>query len=198
MRASLAVGNEGDGRMTQPQPAARRARLRPPLATLVFALAACTTVPEPTPPDGAMKNISGPALLAHIRTLASDEYEGRFPGSKGEQLTVKYIEDQFRALSLEPGNPDGTYIQKVSLVGITPDPSMALSFSTAGHTSKPATLGFHDDFVAWTKRVAEDVSVDADTVFAGYGITAPEYQWDDFKGADLKGKLLVVLVNDPG
>jgi len=184
--------------MTQSQPAARRARLRVPLATLVFALAACTTVPEPTPPDGAMKNISGPALLAHIRTLASDEYEGRFPGSKGEQLTVKYIEDQFRALSLEPGNPDGTYIQKVSLVGITPDPSMALSFSTEGHTSKPATLGFHDDFVAWTKRVAEDVSVDADTVFAGYGITAPEYQWDDFKGADLKGKMLVVLVNDPG
>jgi len=172
--------------------------MRAPVATLVFALAACTTVPEPTPPDAAMKDISGPALLAHIRTLASDEYEGRGPGTKGEQLSVKYIEDQFRALSLEPGNPDGTYIQKVSLVGITPDPSMALTFSSSARPAKPATLQFRDDFVAWTKRVAEDVSVDADAVFAGYGITAPEYQWDDFKGADLKGKLLVVLVNDPG
>jgi len=184
--------------MTQSQPAARRARMRVPLVTLVFALAACTTVPEPTPPDAALKDISGPALLAHIRTLASDEYEGRFPGSKGEQLTVKYVEDQFRALSLEPGNPNGTYIQKVSLVGITPDPSMALTFSTEGRPSKPVSLRFHDDFVAWTKRVAEDVSVDADTVFVGYGITAPEYQWDDFSGADLKGKMLIVLVNDPG
>jgi Zn-dependent M28 family amino/carboxypeptidase len=184
--------------MTPSQPAARRARMRVPLVALVFALAACTTVPEPTPPDAAMKNISGPALLAHIRTLASDEYEGRSPGSKGEQLTVKYIEDQFRALSLEPGNPDGTYVQKVSLVGITPNPSMELAFSSSGRPSKPVTLHFRDDFVAWTKRQVEDVSVDADTVFVGYGITAPEYQWDDFSGADLKGKMLVVLVNDPG
>jgi Zn-dependent M28 family amino/carboxypeptidase len=184
--------------MTHPQPAARRARMRAPVVTLVFALAACTTVPEPTPPDAAMKNISAPALLAHIRTLASDEYEGRAPGTRGEQLSVKYIEDQFRALSLEPGNPDGTYIQKVGLVGITPDPSMALAFSSSARPSKPSTLKFRDDFVAWTKRVTQDVSVDADTVFAGYGITSPEYQWDDFKGADLKGKMLVVLVNDPG
>jgi len=184
--------------MTQPQPAARRVRLRVPLATLLFALAACTTVPEPTPPDAAMKGISGPDLLAHIRTLASDEYEGRFPGTKGEQLTVKYIEDQFRALSLEPGNPDGTYLQKVPLVGITPDPSMALTFTEEAHPKKATTLRFRDDFVAWTKRQVEDVSVDADTVFAGYGIVAPEYNWDDFKGADLKGKMLVVLVNDPG
>ncbi|HKM89890.1 MAG TPA: M28 family metallopeptidase [Candidatus Acidoferrales bacterium] len=184
--------------MTQSQPAARRARLRVLPATLLFALAACTTVQEPTPPDAAMKGISGPDLLAHIRTLASDEYEGRFPGTRGEQLTVKYIEDQFRALSLEPGNPGGTYLQEVPLVGITPDPSMALTFTEEAHPKKEVTLKFRDDFVAWTKRQVEDVSVDADTVFAGYGIVAPEYDWDDFKGADLKGKMLVVLVNDPG
>src|SRR5271155_2177889 len=184
--------------MTHPQQATRRARMRVFLVAFGAALAACTTVPEPTAPDAAMKSFSGPALLAHIRTLASDEYEGRAPGTKGEQLTVKYIEDQFRSLSLEPGNPDGTYIQKVALEGITPDPSMALTFSLEAHGAKPATLTFRDDFVAWTKRVAEDVSADADTVFAGYGITAPEYQWDDFKGADLKGKMLIVLVNDPG
>jgi len=161
-------------------------------------LAACKTVPEPSPPDAALKSFSGPALLNHIKILASDEYEGRLPGTKGEQLSIKYIEEQFKALQLEPGNPDGTYLQRVPLVGITPDPSMALTFSTEGKPQKQAVLKFRDDFVAWTKRVAEDVSADGEAVFIGYGITAPEYQWDDFKGADLKGKMLIVLVNDPG
>ena len=186
--------------MTQTQPAARRAGVRAATVPLALALsfAACSTVPEPSPPDAALKSFNGPALLTHIRTLSSDEFEGRFPGSRGEERTVKYLEDQFRALSLEPGNPDGTYVQKVTLVGITPEPSMTLSFSAEGRPKKETTLKFRDDFVAWTKRVAEDVSADADLVFAGYGITAPEYQWDDFKGADLKGKMLVVLVNDPG
>ena len=75
---------------------------------------------------------------------------------------------------------------------------MALTFSLDGHPQKQDTLKFREDFVAWTKRVTEDISAEAETVFVGYGITAPEYQWDDFKGADLKGKMLVVLVNDPG
>jgi len=167
-------------------------------AAFALSLAACKTVPEPSAPDAALKSFSGPALLAHIRTLASDEYEGRLPGTKGEQLSIKYIEDQFRALQLEPGNPDGTYLQRAPLVGITPDPSMALTFSLDGHPQKQDTLKFREDFVAWTKRVTEDISAEAETVFVGYGITAPEYQWDDFKGADLKGKMLVVLVNDPG
>ena len=186
--------------MTQTQQR-RRDRLRQGLAlaaAFVLAVAACKTVPEPSPPDAALKSFSAPALLAHIRTLASDEYEGRFPGTKGEQLSVKYIEDQFRTLQLEPGNPDGTYLQRVPLVGITPDPSMALTISTEGRPQKKAELKFREDFVAWTKRVAQDVSADAEAVFVGYGITAPEYQWDDFKGADLKGKMLIVLVNDPG
>jgi Zn-dependent M28 family amino/carboxypeptidase len=167
------------------------------LAGSVF-LAACATVPEPSPPEAALKSFTGPGLLSHIRTLASDEFEGRAPGTKGEQLTVKYLEDQFRALSLEPGNPDGSYQQKVPLVGITPDPAMSLAFSVEGRKVKPSELRFREDFVAWSKREVEDVSVDADAVFAGYGITAPELQWDDFKGADLKGKLLIVLVNHPG
>ena len=167
------------------------------LAGLV-ALAACATVPEPSPAEAGLKSFTGPALLAHIRTLASDQYEGRAPGTKGEQLTVNYIEEQFRALSLEPGNPDGSYEQKVPLIGITPDPSMTLTFAGEGRGAKPDTLNFRTDFVAWTKRAVEDVSMDADVVFAGYGITAPEFHWDDFKGADLKGKLLIVLVNHPG
>lgn len=162
------------------------------------ALAACATVPEPSPPETALKSFSGPALLAHIRTLAADEYEGRAPGTRGEALTVKYLEDQFRALSLEPGNPDGSYEQKVPLESITPDPDMALTFSAPGKKGKPLALKFPEDFVAWTPRIETDVAVDAEAIFAGYGITAPEYGWDDFKGADLKGKMLIVLVNDPG
>ncbi len=186
--------------MTPSQPHARRAVTCAAGTALALALAvsACSPVPDPSPPEVALKSFSGPDLLAHIRTLSSDEYQGRLPGTVGEQKTVKYVEDQFRSLSLEPGNPDGTYVQKVSLIGITPDPSMALTLAPADKPKKAVTLKFRDDFVAWTKRQVEDVSVDADVVYVGYGITAPEYQWDDYKGADLKGKLLVVLVNDPG
>jgi Zn-dependent M28 family amino/carboxypeptidase len=127
--------------------------------------------------------------------LASDQYEGRAPGTKGEELTVTYLSDQFRKMGLKPGNTDGTYVQNVPLVGITPDPSMALTFKTAGQAE---TLTFRDDFVAWTKRVTESAALnDSELVFVGYGVEAPEYKWDDYKGVDLKGKTMVVLINDP-
>jgi len=133
-------------------------------------------------------------LLAHIRTLSSDEFEGRGPGSKGEQLTIKYVEEQFRSQGLEPGNPDGTYLQNVPLVGITPDTKMKFALSGHGHTLEPK---FQDDFVAWSKRVVDSSRIDADMIFVGYGVQAPEFDWDDFKGMDVKGKVLVVLINDP-
>ena len=139
--------------------------------------------------------IDGQAILQHTRVLSSDEYEGRFPGTKGEELTVRYIADQFRAAGLAPGNTDGTYFQKVPLVGITPDPSMRLTFAKGGQQRR---LAFKDDFVAWTKRVTETVGLDhSELVFVGYGVQAPEFGWDDFKGVDLKGKTLVVLIGDP-
>jgi Zn-dependent M28 family amino/carboxypeptidase len=144
--------------------------------------------------SGTKDSFSADRLLVHIRTLSSDEFEGRGPGSKGEQLTIKYLENQFRALGLEPGNPDGTYLQKVPLVSITPDEQMKLVFSGHGQSVEPK---FRDDFVAWSKRVTDTSGVDADLIFVGYGIQAPEFDWDDFKGTDVKGKVLVVLVNDP-
>jgi Zn-dependent M28 family amino/carboxypeptidase len=143
--------------------------------------------------DDAVKSFSGDRMLAHIRVLSSDEYQGRGPGTKGEDLSVAYIEKQFRSLGLEPGNPDGTYIQRVPLVGVTGSPGH-LVFSGHGAAMHLAHL---KDFVAVSRRSVTSVRVNAPMVFAGYGVQAPEYRWDDFKGVDVKGKVIVVLVNDP-
>jgi Zn-dependent M28 family amino/carboxypeptidase len=144
--------------------------------------------------------ISPGALLDAIRTLSSDEFEGRAPGSRGEDRTVPYIEKRFQGLGLEPGNPDGSYLQQVDLVGVTPDPRMRLALSPAaphGRSHAAIEARFSEQFVAWTKRFVRSSSVDAEMVFAGYGVQAPEFDWDDFKGVDVRGKLLVVLINDP-
>ena len=135
------------------------------------------------------------AVMTHVKVLASDEYEGRAPGTKGEDLTVAYIADQFRRAGLKPGHTDGTYVQNVPMVGITADPATSLVFRKGDVRQ---TLAFKDDVVAWTKRVEERVSIDAtDVVFVGYGIQAPEFQWDDYKGVDLAGKTVIMLINDP-
>ncbi|HEV7968935.1 MAG TPA: M20/M25/M40 family metallo-hydrolase [Candidatus Acidoferrales bacterium] len=175
----------------------RPLRSRHPLK-LIFAFASITALSGcsrgPSPPAAALASFSGDRILNHIRILSSDEFEGRGPGSHGEQLTIKYLEDQYRSAGLEPGNPDGTYLQSVPLVGITPDPGMKLTLAGHGRSLEPK---FQDDFVAWSKRVTETSSVDADLIFVGYGVQAPEFRWDDFKGVDVKGKILVVLINDP-
>jgi len=162
------------------------------LSLFFVVLAGCSRAPSL--PDAALRSFSADALMTDIRTLSSDEFEGRGPGSKGEQLTIRYLEDKFRGMGLEPGNPDGTFLQKVPLVGIRPDAGMKLVFSGRGRS---VTSQFQKDFVAWTKRVVDSSAIDAEMVFAGYGVQAPEFQWDDFKGVDVKGKVIVVLVNDP-
>jgi Zn-dependent M28 family amino/carboxypeptidase len=171
-----------------------------PLVLLLALAAAGCGAPPSAPPPGPTATVSFPqidgnAVLGHTKVLASDEYEGRFPGTKGEDLTVAYITDQFRKAGVKPGNTDGSYVQKVPLVGITPDPKVTLTFTKGG---KAAQLKFKDDFVAWTKRVVETTGLDkSELVFVGYGVQAPEFNWDDYKGADLKGKTIVVLVGDP-
>jgi Zn-dependent M28 family amino/carboxypeptidase len=127
--------------------------------------------------------------------LASDSFLGRLPGSEGEERTVAFLEKQFKSIGLAPGNPDGTYLQNVPLVGITPDPSTSLVVTKG---AKRTVLKFKDDVVAWTKHVTDSVSIaNSDLVFVGYGVEAPEYEWDDYKGMDVGGKTLVMLVNDP-
>src|SRR5215470_7032733 len=141
-----------------------------------------------------LPDIDTAAVLAHTQALSSDEFEGRAPGTKGEELTVNYLIDQFKKIGLKPGNPDGTYLQKVPLVGITPSPA-PLVFAK---NKEELTLKWKDDVVAWTKHVADVASVDkSELVFVGYGVVAPEYNWDDYKGVDVRGKTIVMLVNDP-
>ncbi len=171
----------------------------PGIATIVAALAACgaprSTSSTASVPSEAVAALDSATVMSHIRVLAADSLLGRLPGTSGEEKTVAYLAAQFKALGLKPGNTDGSYIQKVPLVGITPDGKSSLVFAGGGATR---TLKWHDDFVAWTKHVAPEAKLDrSELVFVGYGVEAPEFNWDDFKGADVAGKTLVVLVNDP-
>ena len=177
------------------------------LLSLALGIAACSSEPKPEPAPaqlapstsqhlaiGQLPTIDLDLLLAETKTLSSDAFEGRAPGTKGEELSVNYLADQFRKAGLKPGNKDGTYFQAVPLVGITPTPA-PLVFKKGGQTQ---TLKWKDDVVAWTKHVAESATLqDSELVFVGYGVVAPEFDWDDFKGVDVKGKTIVVLVNDP-
>jgi Zn-dependent M28 family amino/carboxypeptidase len=158
-------------------------------ATATVSLLAVETIPISKLPP-----IDAAAVLAHVKVLASNEFEGRAPGTAGEEKTVAYLTEEFRKLKLEPGNPDGTFVQKVPLAGITPTPA-PLTLTKGGQT---ATLAWRDDVVAWTKHVTESAAIDkSELVFVGYGVEAPEYAWDDYKGVDVAGKTLVMLVNDP-
>ena len=157
-----------------------------PFALALLALA------QPPPEPGA-RGISAAEMLRHIQVLASDTFEGRGPGTPGEELAVAYIVDQYRRLGLKPGNPDGTYIQEVPLVGFKTRATG--EFHAGGRSIIPKPNG---DWVAVSRRAADDVSVrNSEVVFVGYGVVAPEYQWDDYKGVDVKGKTIVMLVNDP-
>src|SRR6185369_8954819 len=141
-------------------------------------------------PKDAADAITAADLLKHIKVLASDEYEGRAPGSKGEELSVKYIYEQFKALGLEPGNPSGTYIQEVPLAGITTAPTASF---TVG--DKKMDLKFPDDYVASSARLQTEIKAEnTDVVFVGYGVVAPEYGWDDYKDVDVKGKTILMLI----
>jgi Zn-dependent M28 family amino/carboxypeptidase len=179
------------------------------LLTVVVFAAACEkpASPPPASADGAaakagaraaitrMPAFDGGSILNRTRALSADEFEGRAPGTKGEELTVKYLEEEFRKLGLKPGNSDGSYVQNVPLVGITASNTQPLTISKG---SQKRTFTWSDEVVAWTKHVADTAAIkDADVIFAGYGVTAPEFKWDDFKDVDVKGKTIIVLVNDP-
>ena len=135
------------------------------------------------------QNFSAKDFRDAVATLSSDEFEGRLPGGHGEQMTVDFITGQFKKIGLAPGNGDGTYVQKVPLTGHRSTPHVSIG---------GVPLVTPDDYVAWSYLRQPEISVkDSELVFVGYGAIAPEYGWDDYKGYDLKGKTMVVLINDP-
>jgi Zn-dependent M28 family amino/carboxypeptidase len=150
---------------------------------------------------GTFNVVAAPSLpeatyRRHIEVLASDAFEGRAPGTAGEKKTVEYIEQQFQAAGLE-GAIDGSFRQPVPVAEIKPHADPTLQVTGAG--GKSLALAVLDDVVVWTKRpVPESRIRNAEIVYAGYGIVAPEYGWDDYAGLDVRGKLVLALVNDPG
>ncbi|MEK6281378.1 MAG: M28 family metallopeptidase [Acidobacteriota bacterium] len=155
--------------------------------------APATTPAVPAEFKAAFDSITASEIMQHTKVLSADEFEGRGPGTKGEELSVKYLTEQFQRIGLKPGNPDGTYIQKVPLAGFTGQPTASF---TAG--SKKIDLSFPQDYVAVSRRFVPESKVEnSDVVFVGYGVVAPEYGWDDYKGVDVKGKTIVMLINDP-
>jgi len=139
--------------------------------------------------------INDATLRAHIRFLSDDLLEGRGPGTRGDDLAQRYIATQFEALGLKPAAPDGTWYQSVPLVGTKTHPPATITFRNGDSSLQ---LKYSDDFMANAGRPAEQLGFrDAEVVFVGYGIVAPEYRWNDYKDVDLKGKVLLMMNNDP-
>ena len=149
--------------------------------------------PAPASSQAALPTVSMAAMDAHLKYLADDLLEGRAPATRGGALAATYVAAQFEALGLEPAGPDGSYFQPVALVGMVPHPSFAW-----GKAGAPRPLTYREDFVAWAERPESHIVADGDVVFVGYGVQAAEWRWDDYKGLDVHGKVLLMLVNDPG
>ncbi|WP_165244369.1 M28 family metallopeptidase [Paludisphaera soli] len=164
------------------------------LATAAFAVSVTVSGAADDRLKPGLEAIQADGLLKQIQVLASDEFEGRGPGTPGEEKTAAYLIDQFKAMGLKPGNPDGTYEQAVPLVGFQATEVKGAFQAPNGELA----LEFPRTFVAVSRRLAPEVKVEnSDAVFVGYGVVAPEYGWDDFKGVDVRGKTLIMLVNDP-
>jgi len=166
---------------------------------LASALAACGgTTDSDTARDSSTfsPQITEVDFMALVNTLASDEFEGRAPGSPGEDKSVDYIKAQYERIGLTPGAPDGSWFQTVPMIETTADESTMLHITGSAGTRE---LAFGADFVLGTRSGQPHVSVkDSELVFVGYGVNAPEQGWNDYEGLDVRGKTVVVLVNDPG
>lgn len=141
------------------------------------------------------KIIDAERLRQHVRTLASDAFEGRAPGQPGGEKAAQYIADAFKSAGLEPAGDKGTYFQKVPMVGVKTDPKS--TFMLVPEKGAPINLTFGADYVTNNQTATPLADVNAPIVFVGHGIVAPEYQWDDYKNVDVKGKVALVIVNEP-
>ncbi len=158
--------------------------MRSPALFLALA-AACT---------GQMPNVSADRIRADVKFLSSDLLEGRGVGTRGGQLATEFIANQFAIAGAKPAGDNGTYYQKVPLVGVETQPDSELAAVANGRT---VPLKYLDDFVGSNERQTPAEQFDAEAVFVGFGIVAPEYRWDDYKGADVHGKVVVLFTNEP-
>ncbi|MCZ8528098.1 M28 family metallopeptidase [Alteromonas sp. PRIM-21] len=149
------------------------------------------TMPVASNFDSVYNSISDADIREPLKVLSSDEFEGRLPTTEGEKKTIDYLVSEFTKAGLKPGNGD-SFLQKVALMEITADPDMTM---TIGDN----TFAYKEQMVASSKREQSSVSLeDSELVFVGYGVNAPEYDWNDYEGLDVKGKTVVMLINDPG
>src|SRR5579863_8406786 len=142
----------------------------------------------------AAQDISASNIRAHVKFLSNDLLEGRGPGTRGGDLATEYIATQFTLAGLKPGGDNATYFQAVPLIGITTQPSARL---VAEKDGKSVDFKWEEEFVGVNERLTADDQFDAEAIFVGHGIVAPEFQWDDFKGVDVHGKVLVLFTNEP-
>ncbi|MCC5941287.1 MAG: M28 family peptidase [Balneolaceae bacterium] len=147
--------------------------------------------------DRAESSITGQSLLNHIEILSSDEFEGRAPATRGEDLTIDYLVNELQNIGIAPGMDDGTFVQEFPLLGQRVDgPASSISINRNGETVE--ILSFGSEFMAWPSNEEEQVEVqNAELIYVGYGIQAPEFDWDDYKDVDVAGKVLVYKNSDP-
>ena len=165
-----------------------------PASIGAFLVCALLSAAEPSPvPVQALKAITPEGILRHIKVLASDEFDGRAPATPGEQKSLEYIIRECKALKLQPGNPDGTWLESVKLWGITAGGGEITVKS--GGSDFPLTA---QDYRVTSSQPKASIEVaEVPIVFVGYGVVAPEYKWDDYKNVDVKGKAVMILAGDP-
>lgn len=149
----------------------------------------------PAPAFAAMQTIDPERIRAHVRFLADDLLEGRGTGQRGGDIAAQYIATQFALYGLKPAGDNGTYLQKVPMVGVTTLPES--TFTIVSNSGQPMNLKLLDDYVTSNQTQQPQSDINTEIVYVGYGIEAPEYNWDDYKSTDVKGKVLLMLVNEP-
>jgi Zn-dependent M28 family amino/carboxypeptidase len=157
--------------------------------------AAASSLHFPPAAVAAFQKIDSERIRAHVRLLSHDLLEGRGTGQRGGDIAAEYIATQFALYGLKPAGDNGSYTQRVPMVGVTPAPETTFSFVPASGSARE--LKPLSEYVAYDETQQTDSTVNADLVFVGYGVEAPEYKWDDYKGMDVKGKVLLMLVNEP-
>lgn len=163
------------------------------ISLVILTFASCKT--KNISIESALESITAEEIKVHISVLASDDFLGRFPASEGEEKTIRYLEEQFKQIGLEPAS-DNSYFQEVPLVKLTAGGSRILRITG---DKKVLDLSFPDDFIGWSPQTTEFIEIDnSDLVFVGYGINSPENDWNDYEGLDVRGKTVLMLVNDPG